>query len=503
MSKPLTPSIFVSIAGPTLATMEELVDRVSSLPVGYEFRLDYLQDFTDLQARLGELLAKLHFPHVIATCRRAEAGGQFSGEVEQQISILQSAVAAGCRWADLEIESVDLAGAEILKRLAPANVICSYHNFDRTPPLRPIYSRLAKLPVHVVKIATLARELGDTVKLEKLVAARTRRSPKLVAFGLGPTGIPSRVLTVRWGCPFTYASPGNHMAVAAGQLPAEIMRTTYRVDRLDKRTALYGVVGSHVSMSLSPAMQNAAFQAKHVNAAYLPLETSRFSDFLKFARAMKLQGCSVTMPYKRAIMAHLDVLDPLAKRIGACNTVAVQKGKWMGWNTDAAAVVEVLSKRIRLKGSHILLLGAGGAGRAAAFALGDEGAELMVSDGQAPLAQKLSKLVGAQFLPWDAFDNLDVDAVINATPVGMLPHAEGMPLDLSRLRTRVVFDLVYSPLETRLLADARSRGLTAISGLEMLVSQGARQFEIWTGQGAPRALMEQAARQALGHPSPA
>jgi 3-dehydroquinate dehydratase / shikimate dehydrogenase len=503
MSKPVTPSIFVALAGPTLATIEEQIGHVSGLPVGYEFRLDYLQDFTGLEERLRELLSKLHSPAVIATCRRVEAGGQFSGDVEQQIHILRSAVAAGCRWADVEIESVDKAGTAILKRLAPAKLICSYHNFDRTPSLAPIYSRLAKLPVQVAKIATHARDLGDSLKLHKLISAKARRSPRLVAFGMGPSGLPARLLAIRWGCPFTYASAGNHMAVAPGQLPAETMRNTYRVDRPDRRAALYGVVGSHVSMSLSPAMQNAAFQAKHVNAAYLPLETARFADFLKFARAMKLQGFSVTMPYKRAIMAHLDVLDPLAQRIGACNTVAIQKGKWMGWNTDAAAVVEVLSKRLRLSGSRILLLGAGGAGRAAAFALKDEGTELLVSDGQAPLAQRLAKLVSAKYLPWDAFDNLDVDAVINATPVGMLPHAEGMPLDLSRLRTRVVFDLVYSPIETRLLAEARSRGLTAISGLEMLVAQGARQFEIWTGLGAPRALMEQAVRQALGHPAPA
>jgi shikimate dehydrogenase len=214
---------------------------------------------------------------------------------------------------------------------------------------------------------------------------------------------------------------------------------------------------------------------------------------------MKFQGFSVTMPYKRAIMSHLDWLDPLAKRIGACNTVAIQKGQWMGWNTDAAAVVEVLAKRLRLSGSRILILGAGGAARAAAYALRAEGAELVISARRPNVADRLAKMVSAQSIPWDGIDNLNVDAVVNATPVGMLPHAEASPLDLSRLRVRVVFDMVYFPLETRLLAEARSRGLTAISGLEMLVAQGARQFEIWTGLGAPRALMEQAVRQALGH----
>jgi 3-dehydroquinate dehydratase/shikimate dehydrogenase len=499
LSKPVAPSIFVSIAGPTLASIEEQAGRVASHPVGYEFRLDFLQDFTDLESRLRDLFARMHLPHVIATCRRAVAGGQFSGDVEQQIAVLQSAVRAGCRWADVEIESVAAAGAGILKRLAPAKLICSYHNFDKTPALSAIYTRLAKLPVQTVKIATYARDLQDNLKLAKLAAAHARGSPKLVALGLGPSGLPARLLALRWGCPFTYASAGNHMAVAPGQLPAETMRTTYRVDRLDRRTALYGIVGSHAAMSLSPAMQNAAFQAKHVNAAFLPCQTSHIRDFLTFARQMKFQGFSVTMPYKRAIMSHLDWLDPLAKRIGACNTVAIQKGQWMGWNTDAAAVVEVLAKRLRLSGSRILILGAGGAARAAAYALRAEGAELVISARRPNVADRLAKMVSAQSIPWDGIDNLNVDAVVNATPVGMLPHAEASPLDLSRLRVRVVFDMVYFPLETRLLAEARSRGLTAISGLEMLVAQGARQFEIWTGLGAPRALMEQAVRQALGH----
>ena len=491
----------MSLAEPTIDALEQLAARVAGTPVGFELRLDFLQDHSDLQTRLHQLLLRLHAPQVIATCRRVEAGGQFAGDVGQQVAILQSAVRAGCQWVDLEMESVDRAGAGILKQLEPAKIIASYHNYDKTPAPGPIYRRMARLPVQVVKIASFARTLGDNIRIAKLVKLRRRQKPKLVSFALGPSGLPSRLLALQWGCPFTYASVGNHHAAAPGQLPAELMRSIYRVDRLDKRTQLYGVVGSHAAMSMSPAMQNAAFQAKHVNAAYLPCQTNRLKDFLTFARYLGFLGFSVTMPYKRAIIAALDWLDPLATRIGACNTVAVRHGRWMGWNTDAAAVVEVLSKRLRLAGSRILLLGAGGAGRAAAYALTAEGAELLIADGQSALADRLAKMVSAKSIPWDDFDNLDVDAIINATPVGMLPHSEASPLDLSRLRVPVVFDLVYFPLETRLLAEARGRGLTAISGLEMLVAQGARQFEIWTGLAAPRALMEQAVRQTLDHNS--
>jgi 3-dehydroquinate dehydratase/shikimate dehydrogenase len=360
---------------------------------------------------------------------------------------------------------------------------------------------MARMPANIIKIATHARELRDNLKISHLLQAHHHGTPKLVALALGPSGIPARLLSLRWGSHFTYASAGgDHQPVAPGQLPAEVMRTTYRVEHLDSHVHLYGVVGSHASYSLSPPMQNAAFQAKHVNAVYLPCETERLRDFLAFARELGFLGFSVTMPFKRAIIRDLDWLDPLAAKIGACNTVAVQRGKWMGWNTDAAAVVEVLTKRLRLSGSRILVLGAGGAGRAAAFALRAEGAEVLLAARRESAARRLARTISAQVVPWGNGEGLDVDAVINATPVGMMPHMEELPIDLSRLRVRVVFDMVYRPLETRLLAEARSRGLTTISGLEMLVAQGARQFEIWTGKSAPGALMEQAIRQALDHP---
>jgi shikimate dehydrogenase len=319
-----------------------------------------------------------------------------------------------------------------------------------------------------------------------------------VAVAMGASGIPSRLLALLWGSAITYASPGNH-AVVPGQVAAELMRSIYRVDRLDTRTQLYGVVGSRASISLSPAMQNAAFQAKHVNAVFLPCETDQLSDFLVFARQAGLMGFAVTMPYKRGILRSLDWADPLATRIGACNTVAVQGGKWMGWNTDAAAVVEVLTKRLRLSGSRMLILGAGGAARAAAYALRAEGARVIVAARREETARRLARAVNGEAVSWEGAEGLEVDAVINATPVGMYPYVDSSPLDLARLRASVVFDMVYYPLATRFITEARGRGLITIAGLEMLVAQGARQFEIWTGLSAPRALMEQSVRQILDH----
>ena len=169
----------------------------------------------------------------------------------------------------------------------------------------------------------------------------------------------------------------------------------------------------------------------------------------------------------------------------------------MGWNTDAAAVVEVLTKRLRLTGSRMLILGAGGAARAAAYALRAEGARVIVAARREETGRRLARAVEGEAVSWEGAEGLEVDAVINATPVGMYPYVDASPLDLARLRARLVFDMVYYPLATRFITEARGRGLITISGLEMLVAQGARQFEIWTGLTAPRALMEQAVRQVL------
>ncbi len=500
LAKSTIRRIFITLAGPSLAAMEAQAGRFSSAGVGYELRLDYLQNFTDFEASLHQILLRTHLPQVIATCRREEAGGAFKGSVEEQAAVLAAAVRAGCQWVDLEFESIKHGGPALLGQFDSARVIASYHNFRQTRSLGSVYRQLMRLPVDTVKIATQAQHLRDNLQIRQLLKSHRRRMPKLVALAMGASGIPSRLLALLWGSAITYASPGNH-AVVPGQVAVDLMRSVYQVERLNPSTQLYGVVGSRASISLSPAMQNAAFQAKHVNAVFLPCETDRLPDFITFARQAGLSGFAVTMPYKRAVLRALDWADPMATQIGACNTVAVQRGKWMGWNTDAAAVVEVLTKRLRLSGSRMLILGAGGAARAAAYTLRAEGAQVIVAARREEMARRLARAVEGEAVPWASADGLDVDAVINATPVGMYPHTDESPLDLARLRARVVFDMVYYPLVTRFINEARGRGLVTISGLEMLVAQGARQFEIWTGLAAPRALMEQAVRQVLDRPA--
>jgi 3-dehydroquinate dehydratase/shikimate dehydrogenase len=192
------------------------------------------------------------------------------------------------------------------------------------------------------------------------------------------------------------------------------------------------------------------------------------------------------MPLKEDIIPLLERTDPLSAKIGAVNTVLrAQDGKFYGFNTDVAGIIGPLERRLSLKGAKVLVLGAGGAARAAVFGCRDKGAEVWILNRTPETAQKLARQAGAKTIKREAVAKTGFDVIINATPIGMAGQKGAALLGPEDLTARIVFDLVYNPIETPLLKMARQKGLTAISGVEMFVQQGARQFEIWTGKPAP------------------
>jgi len=211
-----------------------------------------------------------------------------------------------------------------------------------------------------------------------------------------------------------------------------------------------------------------------------------------------IQGISVTMPLKQEIMAHLERTDPLSARIGACNTVLrAQDGKLYGFNTDVAGITGPLEKRMPLAGTRILVLGAGGAARAAVFGLREKDANVFILNRTAETAQKLARQSGSKTIKKEALAKSSFDAIINATPVGMAGNKAAPLLEAKDLNTKLVFDLVYNPLETPLIHLARQLSIPFITGIEMFVHQGARQFEIWTGKPAPEEEMFRVVLHAL------
>jgi 3-dehydroquinate dehydratase/shikimate dehydrogenase len=259
----------------------------------------------------------------------------------------------------------------------------------------------------------------------------------------------------------------------------------YRIEQVDVATRVYGVAGDPVSHSLSPIIMNTAMRRENVNAVYLALHAKTLKDLLTCVREIPIHGLSITMPYKEAILPHLDNTDTHTTKIGACNTVVrAQDGKLYGFNTDTAGVVRPLEQRLALDGARVLVLGAGGAARAAVFGLKERGCEVFILNRSAAPAQKLARQAKARTIKRPDLKKLSFDVIVNATPVGMANHRES-PLNENEINARYAFDMVYDPAETRFLQAAKARGAQIIPGIEMFVQQAARQFEIWTGKPAP------------------
>ncbi len=479
----------VAITG---ATAEELIEKATSVlkeTTFLEFRLDYLAKPLAALPKLKEFLAENGAATVIATCRCKENGGRFAGSNTAALDVLMKAAEAGFQIVDIELESIEKLPKTTMEHLrnAGAAVIISHHDFHATKDLDGVYKRIEPFAPDFMKVVPTAKSLSDNLTLMRFLERMEDHSnSSIVGICMGEPGIISRVLGLRAGSLFTFAAAHVGEETAPGQIAARTLIETYRIEQVDAATKVYGVAGNPIRSSLSPLMMNTAFRRETVNAVYLALQTSKADDLFKLAKEIPIQGFSVTMPLKEDIIPLLERTDPLSTKIGAVNTVLrAQDGKFYGFNTDVAGIVGPLERRLSLKGAKVLVLGAGGAARAAVFGCRDKGAEVWILNRTPETAQKLARQAGAKTIKRDAVAKTGFDVIINATPIGMTGQKAAQLLGPEDLTARIVFDLVYNPIETPLLKMARQKGLTAISGVEMFVQQGARQFEIWTGKPAP------------------
>ncbi len=479
------PRVCVAVIGADASEMIEKAETLVRDNTFLEFRLDYLSKPVLALPKIKEF--NDYHPHVvsIATCRRVASGGRFRGSIASQLDVLTKAVAAGCQLVDVELQTASKCKPEQLQRLRTrAALILSYHDFRATKKLEETLGKMTAFPSDFYKIVTTATTLYDNVSMMKFLEQRNDRH-SLVGLCMGEQGIISRVLGVRAGSVFTFAAVSEEQRTAPGQVTAQELRSTYRIEQVDAATRVYGVAGDPVSHSLSPAIMNAALRRENVNGVYLALHAKTLKDLLACVRDIPIHGLSITMPYKQSIIEHLDNTDSHTTKIGACNTVVrAQDGKLYGFNTDTAGVVRPLEQRISIEQSKILVLGAGGAARAAVFGLKERGAEVYILNRSAPPAQKLARQAKAKSLKRADLKKMTFDVIINATPVGMGNTRES-PLNEAEINAKYVFDMIYEPEETKLLKLAKARGAQVVPGIEMFVHQAARQFEIWTGKPAP------------------
>ena len=483
-------------------TPQDMIDRATEAVrenTFLEFRLDYMAKPLLALPKLKQFLHDHREATAIATCRRAANGGKFKGTIAAEIEVLGKAIAVGCQIVDVELQTAEsIKGAGIKKlREQGAALIISHHDFSVTKDLGKIYERIKPFAPDFMKIVSTAKSLADNVTMMRFLEQK-RDEARVVGICMGDFGIISRVLGVRAGSIFTFGAVTAGEETGPGQIAARTLLETYRIDQVDAATRVYGVAGNPVQQSLSPIMMNTAFRRETVNAVFLALQTSKLSDLLLLIREIPVHGVSVTMPLKQEIMKHLDRTDALSEKIGACNTVVrAQDGKLIGYNTDVHGVIRPLEQRLALRKAKVLVLGAGGAARAAVFGLREKGAEVYILNRTPQTAQKLARASGAKTIKRDQVAKSSFDVILNATPAGMAGNKLQTILEEKELNAKLVFDMVYNPIETPLLQMARKKGLHVITGAEMFVNQGAEQFQLWTGKPAPREEMWRVVTHAL------
>jgi 3-dehydroquinate dehydratase/shikimate dehydrogenase len=490
----------------TEGTTEAVVARMAELaPVAdlFEVRADYVRDLD-----LGALLRARTRP-ILFTCRSQAEGGRWPDEdAESRRRRLREAVDLGFDLVDVEYRA---GFDDVVAAKAGRGLVLSFHDFEGTPEdLDGLHARMAASRPDVVKIAVTARSVADLGRLMGFAARQAvRGGPRLVILAMGPLGVASRILGGRYGAPFTFASAETGCEAAPGQLPAEMLADTYRVRSIRPSTRVFGLLGTDVLRSLSPAIHNRAFAESGVDAVYVPLQAESLGAFLEALPALGLSGFSVTRPYKEEILPHLDSITPNAAEAGSANTVVVQDGHLVGLSTDGDGVLVPLRKRLEVPGRRVAILGAGGAARAAAFALVRAGARVTVLARRPEQGADVARATGCASSGFDALGPLGAlaepgwDVLVNATPVGSGAVPGRCPVPVAALRrSSVVFDMVYEPRETPLVAAARAAGCVVIEGVEMLVAQAVGQFEAWTGLPAPVDAMTEAALAALGEAGP-
>ena len=474
------PQICVVATGTTMEELRRNRDAAEGADL-VEMRLDFA-DRPDAQAALEGRRRP-----VVLTCRPSWEGGRFDGPEEARQRILEDGIAGGAEFID--VESRASFAHDLIRARRGRGVVLSTHIYGPLPgDLESRWEGLKSSGAEVIKLSAEAHSLSDTLRVMRLAdASRSELDPGHVLIAMGDAGSASRVLASRLRNRWTYAGD----AIAPGQFTAARLLKEFRIRDLKPDAAIYGVVGNPVSHSLSPVMHNAGFAHFGLNAIYLPLQASDADDFMRFAREIGLAGASITAPFKLALMDQVDELEPLARRVGAMNTLVIRDGRWHGANTDVYGFSTPLSARMKVKGVRASILGAGGAARAVAVALSDMGASVRICARRAEAAQEIAQLVNGTvgtFPPragsWDV--------LVNAIPAGATAAVES-PIEGAALDGEIVFDLVYAPPETKLLRDARAAGCMTIGGLEMLVAQAERQFEIWTGHAPPEGLFQRAA----------
>lgn len=501
--------ICVSVCGETADELIKQLRRAEEFADLVEVRIDCLKAGEISQA-FNQL--KSYIP-ILLTVRPKAQGGKTDYSVLDRMSIWNSyamhkGIDHNSVWIDLETDLI--AKKDTLFWAEDCFVIRSEHDLHGAPfDLNKVYDRTVS-DTEVGKIAVQVNEITDTIGIWKLLERANEEGKRLIPIAMGEAGKWTRILGLAHSAFMTYASLEPGCETAPGQISVQDMTDVYRVKDLDENTDVYGIIAGNTSYSVSPWMHNAAFKAAGSNAVFIPLQVADIEPFFTRMVApdtreinLNFKGFSVTNPHKQQIITYLDDIDETAKSIGAVNTVKIEDGKFFGYNTDALGFIVPLKNAFgNLANARVAIFGAGGAARACIFALQQEGSTLTLFARNVEKALLLADEFGISIgVPKTNNQSLssDFDIIINATPLGTAgPSVNFSILEAPQLEgVKLVYDLVYNPMETALMREAKTAGVPTLGGLEMLIAQGIRQFEIWTGYTAPTDAMRSAVQKRL------
>lgn len=496
------PSASVKICVPlcekNLDALRSACGRAAEWADVIELRLDCLEHTPDLSSVLQ------HISHpVVLTFRPSQQGGYRDLNLDDRKTFWSSAPRGESIWWDVE--------GDLAEELSPdwSRVIVSHHDFSGVPAnLTSIYEQLAATPAAVIKIAVQANDVVDCLPVFELLERAGREGRKVIAIAMGDAGLATRILGPSRGSFITYGALADESATAPGQITAPKLRSLYHLDKIDSETIICGLIGLPVMHSVSPQIHNTGFAVTEVNGVYLPFAVRNVGEFFKrmvHPRTQELnwnlRGLSVTAPYKQTVMEYLDWIEPQAKEIGAVNTVVVDGDRLLGYNTDAPGFIEPLLQRFgSMRDARVAIIGAGGAARAAVWALKQQHAHVTLFARNVNKGQQLATAFDLSCADLSTANFGGYDLVINTTPLGSGEYIDQSPATGAQLTgARCVYDLIYNPIETRLRRDGQQAGCETIGGLEMLIAQAKLQFELWTGLKAPGEAMYDAARESLSH----
>lgn len=492
--------LVTSIAGDNLSDLSVRADQAWAAGAeAVEVRID---TFDEDPTQLAAYLKKNGDRTWIVTCRSADEGGYFRGDTMERVSMLLAAARGTDAYVDFEYADWQRS-SNIRQKVALASaradgsghrLILSAHDLEGPPSnLVPRFEEMLEVPeLSVAKVAYQANHIGDS--FDALDQMR-RHAERTTIIAMGEDGLWTRVLAGKLGSFATYCSTDPDSITAPGQVTLDEMVHRYRWSAIDSSTKVYGVLGDPVAHSMSPTLFNHWFAEASMNAVYLPLRVraggdavSEFLDVCRKRSWLDIAGFSVTVPHKtQALKWVANGADSMSSWIGAVNTLAFQEDGVRGFNTDcwaaASSMIEALGcSRDDCAGLSVHVLGAGGAARAVVHGLYELGCDTTVFGRSPEKTQSVASQYGARAAPWEDRVGGRGRVLINCTSIGMWPDVDESPMPKDSLAGyRLVFDVVYNPLQTRLLADAAEMGRGTLNGVDMFVRQAAKQYELWTG----------------------